>query len=254
MTGGLILDIAVVSILLFSITIAVLRGFIREVLTVFGLIGGAAAAYVLGPFLVGTTRGWFGVVEDSEEPQEMFDLVPYSLVADVIAYGMVFIVFLIILSVISHFLSKFVKSIGLGAVDRALGALFGIVRAVLVIGLLYFPFYKMVESKEQKEEWFGDSKTQIYVEASSRFLDGYIPKYAQDAIEKGVEDAGAVSETRKKMEELDILNGEKTQSDDQAGDALKKGYTEEFRDGMDKLIEKIDDTVDVQTPPKDYNE
>lgn len=256
MTGGLILDIAVVSIVLFSVTIAVLRGFIREVLTVLGLIGGAAAAYVLGPLLVGTTRGWLGVTENSETPQELFGMIPYSLVADALAYGMVFIVFLIVLSVISYFLSKFVKSIGLGAVDRALGAVFGIVRAALVLGLLYLPFYYTLEDDEQKDEWFGDSKTQVYVEASSRFVDGYIPKSAHDAIEQGVEEAGVVSEARKKMEELDILRGEKDvpASDGQSIPNPKKGYTEEFREGMDQLMETIDENVDVKPPAKNYNE
>ncbi len=252
MSIGLFLDIAVIAVVLISVIIAVLRGFIREVLTIFGFAGGAAAAYVLGDFLVGTTRGWLGVVDDSETPQMFMDVVPYTVVAEVLAYGLVFITFVILLSIVSYFLSKFVKSIGLGAIDRALGAVFGLVRAALVLGLLYLPFYYMVEDKEQKAEWFGDSKSQVYLEAASGWIDGYIPKSAQNAVQEGVEEINEISEGRKKMEELDILRGEKDANAQK--NMPKAGYTEEFREGMDQLIEKVEENVDFQPPAQDYNE
>ena len=47
----LVFDVVIIAILLISVLIAVLRGFIREVLTIFGVIGGVAAAYFLGPLL-----------------------------------------------------------------------------------------------------------------------------------------------------------------------------------------------------------
>lgn len=262
MTGGLILDIAVITILLFSVVIAVLRGFIREVLTVLGLIGGAAAAYVLGPLLKTTTRGWLGVSDSPEEQQEQFmDMVPYSLIADVLAYGMVFVVFLIVLSIISYFLSKFVQSIGLGAVDRALGAVFGIVRAALVIGLLYLPFYYTLDD-ESKNEWFGNteestayvSKTQVYVEGISAFLaEEVIPQSAKQAVGDKLEEAGK-SEARKKMEELDILRGEKDPAQQADQSTPKRGYTEEFREGMDELIKKVEENVEVKPAESSLNE
>ncbi len=254
MDGGFFLDIAVVAVVLISVVIAVLRGFIREVLTILGLVGGAAAAYVLGPLLVSTTRGWLGVAENSEEPQVFMGMVPYTLLAEVLAYGIVFIVFVIILSILSHFLSKFVQSIGLGAVDRALGAVFGLARAALVLGLLYLPFYYMIEGDEQKEEWFPNSKSQVYVEATSRFIDGYIPKVAQDAVQAGAEEASKVSEARKKMEELDILRGEQDEPKQENQSTPKKGYTEEFREGMDELIETLEENVEIKPADKNLNE
>lgn len=255
MDGGFFLDIAVVAVVLISVVIAVLRGFIREVLTILGLVGGAAAAYVLGPLLVGTTQGWLGVSETPEEEAQMFmGMIPYSMLAEVLAYGIVFIIFVIVLSIISHFLSKFVQKIGLGAVDRALGAVFGLARAALVLGLLYLPFYYMIEGDEQKEEWFPNSKSQVYVEATSRFIDRYIPKVAQDAVQAGADEANKVSEARKKMEELDILRGEQDAPAGENQSTPKKGYTEEFRDGMDQLIETLEENVEVKPADNNLNE
>ena len=54
----MIVDVIAALIMLASIGIAILRGFIREVLTIFGLVGGAVAAYVGGPLLTPTVRGW----------------------------------------------------------------------------------------------------------------------------------------------------------------------------------------------------
>lgn len=245
MSIGLIVDIAVLAVILVSVVIAVLRGFIREVLTIFGLAGGVAAAWIGGPLLVETTRGWVGYQENAEEPQLLLGALPYSVLADILAYGLVFVTFVVILSVISHFLSKAVRNMGLGAIDRALGAVFGLARAALVLGLLYLlPFY-MIED-EQKEEIFVDSKSQVYLEATARWIDGFIPKLAEDE-QEGEESEGVVSEARKKFEELGILE----EGQEEGGEALpKSGYTEEFRDGVDRLIEeKVQDVVEDNIEP-----
>lgn len=239
MAMSLFVDIFVVLVLLASVGIAFVRGFIREVLTIFGIIGGAAIAYVSGPLLTPVTRGWLGVDENAEEPAMLFDTVPYSILADVLAYGLIFIVFVVILSVISHFIAEFVKNIGLGALDRSLGVVFGVVRAVLVLGLMYMLFYYTV-SDEQREEWFGESKSFVYLEATSKWMGGFLPADTEQTVKEGVEQIDNVSETRKKLQELDVLQGSESDKNasDQSSSDNKDGYSKEFRNKMDELIEK----------------
>ncbi|MGH1455983.1 MAG: CvpA family protein [Alphaproteobacteria bacterium] len=235
---GLFIDIFVVLVLLASVGIAFVRGFIREVLTIFGIVGGIAAAYVGGPLLSSTTRGWLGVEEGAENPEKLFDLVPYSMLAEVLAYGIILIVVVLILSIISHFIAEFVKNIGLGALDRTLGVVFGIARALLVLGLIYLPFY-YAATDEQKAEWFSESKSQVYLEATSKWMSGFLPEDVEDKMEAGVEKVEEASEMRKKVEELGVLGSPEDKSSDKDQPDLKKndGYSDSFRNQMDELIE-----------------
>lgn len=252
----MVVDIIALVVMLASVVIAILRGFIRELLTIFGMFGGAVAAFVGGPMLSPYMRGWLGVVEGAEEPPALFGILPYSILAEILAYGLIFIVFVIFLSVLSHFLAESVRNLGLGAVDRTLGMVFGIIRGVLFLGLLYLPIYKLV-SAEQMKDWpfLETSKSRVYLEMTSRWIDGFIPS-AQDE-EESEEDKSLLNEGIKKLEELDLLNSDEN-SDQPAENKLlspkklKEGYTDDFREKMDKLIE--DTTKSIDPPKKQYNE
>lgn len=246
----MILDIIAGLIMLASILIAILRGFIREVLTIFGLVGGAVAAYIGGPLLSPLYQSWMGVTEGQEEPEKLLDMVPYPLVAEVLAYATVFIVFVILLSILSHFLAESVKSLGLGAVDRTLGMVFGIVRGVLFLGLLYLPIYYLA-GDEQKEDWsfLQNSKSRIYLEATSEWISGFIPVNEDDInFEETNETATAVNDARKKLEDMNLLQKSGSELQDPIDKKQKDGYSNESRSEMDKLIE------DVNTPEQNRNE
>ncbi len=241
------IDIFVIIFILGSVLIAFLRGFIREALTIFGIVGGMIAAYIGGPLLIPSVRSWMGITE-GEEPEKLFDMIPYPLLADILSYGIILIVFVIILSIISHFLAEFAKNLGLGALDRTLGVIFGFIRGVLVLGLLYLPFFYLA-GDSQKEEWFKGSKTQIYLEATSTWIDGFIPKTVEENIKEGAQTLKDGSKTRSKLEEMDILKNKEDKMDNTDTSPNKKdGYSEEFRDKMDELIENNTDTS------PDYNE
>ncbi len=227
----MIVDIFVLIVVLASVIIAFLRGFIREVLTIFGIAGGIAASYALSPLLIPSMQGWIGASDDPDA-EKLLGIISYPLLADILSYGAILIAFVIILSIISHFIAEFAKNLGLGALDRTLGVVFGLARAVFVLGLMYLPFFYLA-GDEQKDEWFKDSKTQIYLEMSSSFIDGFIPKQAADNAVSAVETVKEVSETRKKLEDMDLL---KRGSDDKA-EPKKDGYSPAFRKDMDRLFE-----------------
>lgn len=232
----MIVDIFVLIVVLGSIIISFFRGFIREVLTIISIVGGMMASYMLGPLLIPSMEGWLGIVE-GEEAQNLFGVVPYPLLANILSYVSVLVIFVLILSVISHYISKFVSEIGLGALDRTLGIVFGFVRAVLLLGLMYLPFFYLA-GEEQKEEWFQDSKTQIYLETTSSWIDGYMPKDMEDNMEEGSDIIKDVSKTRQKLEEMNLLksklDGLENGNNSSNG---KDGYATDFREKMDKLIE-----------------
>lgn len=217
----MILDIVVLAALLVSCVIAFFRGFIREILTILGVLGGTLAALFLGPHLSPTVLGWFGSKESDER---LFGFIPYELAADIIAYGLVFLIVVIILSVISHYLAKGAKAAGLGALDRSFGVLFGIARAAVFLALMYLPAYTLVE-KEQRDEWFQGSKTHFYVEALAGWMAALLPQSVSDDIEKQAEQAADIMarETREKLQEIDVLNRDNLEEE------LKKKLEEQNR-------------------------
>jgi membrane protein required for colicin V production len=223
----MIFDLVVLAVILISCLIAFLRGFIREVLTVLGVVGGIAAAVAAGPKLTPYVQGWLGhdkarMAKDAaqeagrhakDHADKLFGLLPYNIAAEIIAYGGVFIVVVIILSIISHFLSGFAKKIGLGAVDRTLGIFFGVVRAVILLGLLYLPVYLLAD-QTQLHQWFGDSRTRVCVQATSAWLDGFLPKTARRSLNEAADKASAsmVGATRDRLMKIDALKDDHAES------------------------------------------
>src|SRR5262245_42049960 len=145
----MVLDLVVIGILLLSAAVAFWRGFVREVLTIGSLLGAAAATYFLGPNLTPMTRGWI-IDPEAPEPQRLFGLIPYEMLAPLIAFAIVFVAVLVALTLVTHLVSKGVHSVGLGPVDRSLGVAFGLLRGVIVVGLMGIVM-NFVLSDQQRE-------------------------------------------------------------------------------------------------------
>jgi len=88
----MIFDIIVLCIIGISAVIACLRGFIREALTVMGVVGGTVAAFAFGGKISPTFLEWFG----GEKGDYLFGMIPPQLAADVSAYGSIFLVVVIV--------------------------------------------------------------------------------------------------------------------------------------------------------------
>lgn len=236
----MIVDILVLAVLLISALIAFLRGFIREVLTITGVVGGLVAAYLCGPFLQPHMRAWLNV-QGEEEPERLLGVLPYDIVADALSYGAVFIVVVIMLSILSHFLAEGAKNIGLGAIDRTLGFVFGLVRGIILLGLLYLPVYLFVDASA-KQNWFENSKTHFYLEKTAGIMAEFIPSDAVEDAEKELDKAGQISETRKRLEDINLLKKE-DEMQKQNSDEKEDGYTDEMRQQMDQLFDQKSESL-----------
>jgi membrane protein required for colicin V production len=183
MDFALILDVVVIAILLISSVVAFLRGFVREVLTILGLGGAALTALVAGPEMAPAIEEWLLGGRPADTEEQLWGMIPYDIAAVVIAYAGLFIMTLIVLSIISHFIAKSIHAMGLGPVDRSLGVVFGVARGLLLIGLLYLPFHILME-EDEKEEWFATSHSYNYVSLTSDFILGFIPESWERSFEK----------------------------------------------------------------------
>ena len=227
----MILDIAVILILFVSAIIAFLRGFIRELLTIVGVIGGTIAAWIGGPYLTDPMMGWIGG-DTAEEGERLFGVLPYDMAASFFSHGLIFILVVIILTIISHIMSTSVKAMGLGAVDRSLGVVFGIVRGILVVALLYLPIHIFADDG-QKKEWFESSETHVYVDMVTDIIAAQLPS----AREAQNEVAGRTDNIREILENQDVLKkAEEAIKDKVESEAEGAGYDQSERQEMKDLL------------------
>jgi membrane protein required for colicin V production len=114
------LDLAVLGVLAVSALLAFMRGLVREVLGV-GAWAGAAAFAVWG---LPTVRPLL----TSRLPAEWIDIA---------GAGGLFLVSLIVLLMVSHYVSRAVRASALGGVDRSLGLVFGLARGAALVVIAY---------------------------------------------------------------------------------------------------------------------
>lgn len=229
----MVIDIVVGLIVIASALISFMRGLIREVLTIAGVVGGILAAVFIGPLFAPTVRDWFGAGE-GETPEKLFDIIPMEIVADVTTYGIIFIAVVIVLSVASHFISGAAKAVGLGPIDRTLGVIFGIARALVLLSLAYLPFHLYMD-QEKKDEFFEGSKTHYFVEKTSAAMAAYLPE--SDEVGKDIKDS-TNDLIKKKLEDQDLLGGgEKEEAIETPAAEEGTGYEDTEREKLDQLFD-----------------
>ena len=116
-------DFVVLAVVLVSGLVGVLRGLVREVL---GVAAWIAAAYIASPY------GVFPYVAPLARKQ-----VSDAGVADILAFGGVFLVALIVLWIVVGVLSSRVRGSALGGLDRTFGLVFGLGRGAVLLAASY---------------------------------------------------------------------------------------------------------------------
>ena len=113
-------DVFIILVMLGSTLIGLLRGFVREAVSVVFWVVAIWAAWKFGP-LVEPHLG--GVLADRT-------------VAPWVGRAVVLVLVLLIGWVIAMLLSYFTRSLGLGVMDRVIGFLFGVMRGLVLVGLI----------------------------------------------------------------------------------------------------------------------
>ena len=114
-------DVAVLTVVAFSGMLGFMRGLVREILGLIAWIGAAFAATWFFPRVQGVSRR---LIENPD-------------IADPVAFGAVFLLVLIVLSLLARGLSGAVRHSPLGGLDRTLGLVFGLARGGAVMVAAY---------------------------------------------------------------------------------------------------------------------
>lgn len=180
-----LLDFIVIGVLLLSAILAFIRGFTREMFSLLGWVGAAAAAWFLLPYTEPYARQ---IVDD-------------VLAARIIASVAVFIVVLFGITFIGSPVSGRVRESHFSSMDRLLGGAFGVVRGAVLIVLGYLVLVSFYP-KDSQIPWMRDAVSKPYLERGLRAAEGLLPegvvqsgrKAAQDLrtgaeIKTGIDDA-----------------------------------------------------------------
>src|SRR5471032_1257405 len=130
-----ILDLALLAVMLVSGLLAMVRGFMREILSI--AAWGAAALVTLYAFgkLLPTAKTYFN----------------NDTVASVVVVAGVFIGTLIVVSIITVRISDMVLDSRIGALDRTLGFLFGLGRGLIIVVVAFLFFAWLVPASKQPD-------------------------------------------------------------------------------------------------------
>lgn len=115
-----ILDYVVLGIIFVSILVSVMRGFVREILSL--------AGWVIAFMVASSFAGQFEPMLPSSVTGESVRIL--------LAFVVVFIVVLFVMMLFAMLLSAAIKSVGLGFVDRFLGAFFGFLRGFVIVMIM----------------------------------------------------------------------------------------------------------------------
>lgn len=127
-------DYFVILVVVVSASLGIWRGFVYEIFALGAWITGIVCAVVFGQkvatWITFNIDEWLKII---------------------VAYALVFVAVFIAVSVAGFVFTKIVRAVGLSPVDRGLGAMFGIVRGVLIVTVIVF--IASFSSMKQSDWW-----------------------------------------------------------------------------------------------------
>jgi membrane protein required for colicin V production len=162
-----LLDIILIVIMLVSALLAMVRGFMREVLAITAwVLAAVATLYSYGKLLPLATSYFNSTV-----------------VATIAVVGGVFLVTLLVVSVLTIRISDMVLDSRVGALDRTLGFLFGLARGLVIVVIAYM-FFDWLVPDRSKPEWVLQAKSKVVLSSAGDWLKAQLPDDPENTILK----------------------------------------------------------------------
>lgn len=212
-------DAAILFAVLVSALLALLRGFTREMLAIAAWIGAAFATLKLFPPL---------------QPIVRAHMSPLWL-ADLALGAGLFVVVLVLLSVISHFLADRVRGSRVGPLDRSLGFLFGLARGVVLAVLVYAAIDRLLPVAE-RPVWLREARLAVPLQSGAEYLlDDLLGGLRTQSPAGGIEAVPVVPAPRPPMRDAGASAPERSPWSRSHG----PNYQAAERQALDRLFEKV---------------
>jgi membrane protein required for colicin V production len=166
------LDFAIIAVIALSAVFAFARGFVREALSIVAWLGAAAIT------LYGFNNVYVIVIRFVSTP----------LLADLIAGAGLFVVSLVVLTILTGYIARFVSSSALSPIDRTLGLLFGLARGVVLVSLAYL-VVDISLPQNDRPPWIKEAKSERFLAKGADMLRDALPESLQARTVAAADDA-----------------------------------------------------------------
>jgi len=151
-------DYGILILVLISVVISLMRGFVREALSLVTWILAFWVGFTFYPYLSVYLTGYIASAS----------------LQTVVAFLILFITTLVVGTLVNFLIAQLVHKTGLSGTDRLLGVLFGFGRGVLVIGILVL-FAGMTSFP--RDAWWQHSVLLAYFKPVAFWLKGFFPEH-----------------------------------------------------------------------------
>jgi len=210
-----LLDIVLIVVMLVSGLLAMVRGFMREVLSIAAWVLAAAATLYAYGKLLPYAKQYFN----------------NDIVAAAAVVGGVFLGTLLVVSVLTVRISDMVLDSRVGALDRTLGFLFGLARGLIIV-VVAFQFFTWLVPERSQPEWVKSAKSRVVLAGTGQWLISMLPEDPESAILKKLK-----RPRPEEAEPRDSAPDQRGENDRPADGRAEAGYDGSSRAGMRLLLE-----------------
>ena len=193
-----IVDFATIVVLVISGVLATLRGLTREIMGLAGWPISIVAARLSAPYI---------------EPL-LTDMIRVEGISNALAWGIPFIVVVVLWFAFSSVVSPGLSKAGLGGLDRWLGFLFGLIRGFVIVLVIYVGAVIGADGEDRLPGLVTDAQIIPALRESAHLMSGVLPPDMGDKITDNLPDAAPVTE---ELEEAGKAVGEAVENSEVEG-------------------------------------
>jgi len=149
-------DFIVLSVIVLSVIVSLMRGFVKEALSLAGWL----------------LSLWIAMTFSSGMAELFGDSIKDPTLRLLVAFISLFILSLIVAAIINFFATQFVQRVGLTGVDRTIGAVFGFLRGILLVTIIVM---LLGLTTLPKEKWWDESFFMFRFEVIATWLKDLLP-------------------------------------------------------------------------------
>lgn len=163
------LDYVYIIVLLASTVWATIRGGVYETIATLSWVAAAIVARFASPWLDGLFQSWFKLSES-------------TVVTLVASYFLVFFVILILVGFVNQKLRDKIQESMMNVTDHTLGVIFGIIRGIVVMGIVYWIAVWYYSDIPQMPAWIANARTRPIMQLTAVKLDSWFVPGAENKL------------------------------------------------------------------------
>jgi membrane protein required for colicin V production len=160
-----LLDILLLVVMLISGLLAMIRGFMREILSIGAWIVAALVTLYGYSRVLPVAKGYFSS----------------DMVATAVSVAGIFLLTLLIVSILTVRVSDMILDSRVGALDRTLGFLFGLGRGLIIV-VIAFLFFAWLVPEHSQPNWVREAKSKVVLQSTGQWLISMLPEDPEKTI------------------------------------------------------------------------